>query len=170
MACPPSLVLLVSDVGIYNLADGDYNIGKCSNLIMNKTSFHILRVGLAITFLWIGVLIFKQPEAWGGYLAPLAANLLPVPIEQAMMGTAFVDILIGVFLLIDSFVWIAALVGALHLIAVLVVSGITDITVRDIGILAGMVALMADSLPKTLIDKIQSWTKRGNGSEQTNQS
>jgi hypothetical protein len=33
---------------------------------MIKTSFHILRVGLAITFLWIGVLIFKNPESWGG--------------------------------------------------------------------------------------------------------
>ena len=35
---------------------------------MNRTSFHILRVGLAVTFLWIGILILKNPEAWGGYL------------------------------------------------------------------------------------------------------
>ena len=123
---------------------------------MNKTSFHILRVGLAITFLWIGVLIFKQPEAWGGYLQPWAAGLLPVPIAQAMIGTAFLDIAIGALLLFDSFVWLAALVGAIHLIIVLTVSGITDITVRDIGILSAAVALMADSLPKTFIDKIMS--------------
>ena len=115
---------------------------------MQKTSFHILRVGLAITFLWIGVLILKEPEAWGGYLQPWAAGLLPVPIAQAMIGTAFLDIAIGVLLLFDSFVWLAALVGAIHLMIVLVVSGITDITVRDIGILAAAVALVADSLPK----------------------
>ena len=122
---------------------------------MKKTSFHILRVGLAITFLWIGVLIFKQPEAWGGYLMPWAAGLLPVPIEQAMMGTAVLDVIIGALLLYDFFVWFAALVGVIHLIIVLAVSGITDITVRDIGILAAAIALMADSLPENFINKIR---------------
>ena len=115
---------------------------------MQKTSFHILRVGLAITFLWIGVLILKEPEAWGGYLQPWAAGLLPVPIAQAMIGTAFLDIAIGVLLLFDLLVWLVALVGAIHLMIILVVSGITDITVRDIGILAAAAALVADSLPK----------------------
>ncbi len=115
---------------------------------MSNAAFHILRVGLAITFLWIGVFIFKNPEAWGGYLKPWAAGLLPIPIAQAMIFTAFLDIAIGALLLIGSFVWLAALVGAIHLIIVLTVSGITDITVRDIGILAAVVALMVDSLQK----------------------
>ncbi len=121
---------------------------------MNKTSFHILRVGLAVTFLWIGILIFKQPEAWGGYLAPWAFNLLPVSLPQAMMGTAILDIAIGVLLLFDSLVWLAALIGTIHLIIVLTVSGITDITVRDIGILAATVALMVDSLPEKFITSL----------------
>lgn len=112
---------------------------------MKKTSFHILRVGLGITFVWVGVLIFKEPQAWGGYLQPWAAGLLPIPLEQAMMGTAILDIVIGALFLIDCFTWLAALVGALHLITVLTVSGITDITVRDIGLLAGTVALAVDS-------------------------
>ena len=104
-----------------------------------------MRVGVAVTFLWIGILIFKTPEAWSGYLQPWAARFLPIPIEQAMMGTAILDIIIGFFLLIDSFVWYAALVGAIHLFIVLTVSGITDITVRDIAILAAVIALMVDS-------------------------
>ena len=109
------------------------------------TSFQILRIGLAITFLWIGILIFKNPEAWGGYLQPWAAGLLPIPIAQAMIGTAILDIIIGAFLLFNFLPWLAALVGAIHLIIVLTVSGITDITVRDIGLLAGTLALMTDS-------------------------
>ncbi|OGJ03378.1 hypothetical protein A3G06_01455 [Candidatus Nomurabacteria bacterium RIFCSPLOWO2_12_FULL_46_14] len=115
---------------------------------MSKTSFHILRVGLAITFLWIGVLILKQPEAWGGYLQPWAAGLLPVPIEQAMLGTAILDIVIGVMLLVGWLTWLAALVAGVHILIVLAVSGITDITVRDIGLLAGAIAILADSWPK----------------------
>lgn len=115
---------------------------------MSKISFHILRVGLAVTFLWIGVLIFKQPEAWMGYVTPWAANLLPVPIEQAMRGTAVLDILIGALLLFDFLVWPAALIGSLHLIIVLGVSGITDITVRDIAILAATLAILFETFPR----------------------
>lgn len=120
---------------------------------MNKTSFHIVRVGLAITFLWIGILIMRAPEAWGGYLQPWAAGLLPVPIERAMWGTAFLDIAIGALLLIDWKTWIAALFAALHLIIVLAVSGITDITVRDIGLFAAALAVMVESLPYALKTK-----------------
>ena len=122
---------------------------------MKKTSFHFLRVGLAITFLWIGILILKNPEAWGGYLQPWAAGLLPVPLAQAMLGTAILDIVIGVLLLIDIFTWLAALVGAIHLVIVMAVSGINELTVRDIGLLAGTVALMIDSLPQKVSDKIK---------------
>ncbi len=121
---------------------------------MNKTSFQILRVGLAITFLWIGVLIFKNPEAWGKYLQPWAAGLLPIPLAQVMIGTAILDITIGVLLLVDNLTWLAALFGAIHLVMVLMVSGITDITVRDIGLLVGMLAIMIDSLPQPIIRQI----------------
>jgi uncharacterized membrane protein YphA (DoxX/SURF4 family) len=120
---------------------------------MKKTSFYFLRFGLAITFLWIGVLIFKNPEAWSGYLQPWAAGLVPIPLEQAMIGTAILDILIGFFLLIDVLTWLAALVGAIHLMIVLTVSGITDITVRDIGLLVAVLALMIDSLPQWVLNK-----------------
>ena len=126
---------------------------------MHKSSFHILRVGIAITFLWVGILIFKQPEAWGGYLQPWAAGLLPIPVEQAMIGTAVLDLIIGIFLLFDSFVWVVALVGSIHLIIVLAVSGITDITVRDIGLLTGTVALLIESLPENFISNIINFKK-----------
>lgn len=92
-------------------------------------------------------------------MSPWALELLPIPIKEAMIGTAILDIAIGILLLVDSFVWLAAVVGAIHLIIILAVTGITDITVRDIGILAAMIALMIDSLPKTFIDKIKSWQK-----------
>ena len=121
---------------------------------MKKASFHILRIGLAVTFLWIGVLIFKQPEAWGGYLQPWAAKLLPIPIAQAMVATAILDIGIGVLLLVNRLVWMAALAGAIHLIIVLATSGVTDITVRDVGLLAAALALAVNFLPKSFYDKI----------------
>lgn len=114
---------------------------------MNKAGFHILRVGVAITFLWIGVLIFRDPEAWGSYLQPWATGLLFTPLKEAMIGTAILDIVIGGLLLVDYFAWIAAALASFHLIIVLVTTGITDITVRDIGLLAATLALFVETLP-----------------------
>lgn len=121
---------------------------------MQKTSFHFLRVGLAITFLWIGVLIFRDPEGWGGFLQPWAAGLLPIPLAQVMIGTAILDITIGAFLIFDFLPWLAAGIGALHIMTVLTVSGITDVTVRDIGLLVAAIALMIDSLPEPILERI----------------
>lgn len=131
----------------------------------SAVGFHILRIGLAITFLWIGILILKQPEAWGGYLKPWAAKLLPIPLSQAMLGTAILDISVGFLLLINSFTWLVALIGALHLGVILVTSGITDITVRDIAILAAAVTVTIESLPESLFNRIPLWKKRGNGNK-----
>lgn len=127
---------------------------------MQKTSYHILRVGTAITFLWIGILILQNPEAWGGYIAPWAAQLLPMPIREMMIGTALLDIAIGALLLVGVLVPWAALAGALHLLMVLGVSGITNSTVRDIAILAGTLALFVDTVPEYVKAKLMFWKKR----------
>jgi len=111
-------------------------------------AYHIIRVATAITFLWIGVLIFKEPQFWGGFLQPWAAGILPIPIEQAMIGTAILDIVVGFLLLIDAYVWVGGVIGSFHLIIVLIVSGINGITVRDIGLLGATLALFWEDFPK----------------------
>jgi len=114
------------------------------------TGFHVLRVGIAITFLWIGVLIFREPEIWGLYIQPWAADLLPVSLKEVMIGTAILDVVIGLFLLVDVLVWLAALLGVSHLSIVLITSGINAITVRDLGLLAATLALVAQAWPDSL--------------------
>ncbi|PIS08273.1 hypothetical protein COY43_01625 [Candidatus Berkelbacteria bacterium CG_4_10_14_0_8_um_filter_35_9_33_8] len=73
-----------------------------------------------------------------------------------MIGTAILDITIGAFLLVDFLPWLVALVGAIHLVIVLVVNGITDITVRDIGLLVATLAIVIDSLPQKVLNKTVS--------------
>jgi len=121
---------------------------------MKRISYHISRIGLGITFLWIGVLIFRNPVGWGGYVQPWALSLLPVPLMQVMMATAIFDMTVGILLLLNLLVWIVSFVAALHVISVLVVSGITDITVRDIAILYCAVALFIDTLPEFITNRL----------------
>lgn len=148
------LVRLVSNVDLNRFLYVANNFDNKLNY-MKDTSFHILRVGTAITFLWIGILILKDPEGWGSYISSWAANLLVLPIKETMISTAILDIAIGFFLLLDYFTWIAALAGALHLTIVLTVAGINAITVRDIGLLAATLALFLTSIPQKYLDKLK---------------
>ncbi|KAA0206356.1 DoxX family membrane protein [Candidatus Uhrbacteria bacterium] len=116
-------------------------------------AFHILRVGMAVTFLWVGLLILKSPEAWGGYLQPWAMGLLPVPVGQLMIGTAIFDLAVGFLLLVNVRTWVVSLLAAFHLAVVMIVSGINAVTVRDIGLFAAALALFIEDVPP-------SWQKR----------
>ncbi len=98
-------------------------------------------------FVWIGVMIVRAPVAFGGYMQPWAADLLPVSMERAMLGTGALDIVIGLALLLGWKLWITALVASVHLLLILIVSGVTDITVRDIGLLGGTMALFVADAP-----------------------
>lgn len=133
------------------------SVGSNKNFIRG---YHVLRVGLGITFLWIGILILKSPDTWGGYLQPWAVRLLPISIAQALISTALFDIIVGFLLLVDWWPWLAGLMGAVHLVIVLTVSGITDITIRDIGLLAGCITIMIESLPPALSNKISALYKK----------
>lgn len=123
---------------------------------MTKTASSILRVGLGVTFLWVAVFIFKSPEGWGTFIQPWAARLLFIPIGQLMIGVAVFDAVVGIMLLIDEWVWIFALLGVLHLAVVLTVSGITEVTVRDMGLLTGILALSIETLPPVIAAKVSS--------------
>ena len=108
---------------------------------VTTSAYRILRVGMGITFLWIGILIFRDPIAWGGFIQPWALKLLLVPLRQTMISTAILDMILGVLFLIDRWTWIAAFLASAHLVIILVTSGINEVTVRDIGLLGATIAL-----------------------------
>lgn len=118
---------------------------------MQRFALPILRIGLGITFVWIGVLILQAPLAWGGYLKPWVTSLLPVPLEQAMLSTGALDIVIGALLIVNIFPWIAALAASGHLVIVLLTSGFTAVTVRDVGLLGAALSLLFFNWQKKLV-------------------
>ncbi len=120
----------------------------------SRISFSILRVGLGITFLWIGILILKNPSDWVDYINLWAANLSPISLEKIMIVNAIFNIFIGFLFLIDYLILPVSILASLNLIIILMVSGITEITVRDIAILSGLIALLIENLPLKIKNKI----------------
>ncbi len=127
---------------------------------MVATALTALRIGLGLTFVWLGVLILLDPDKWGLLIQPwVAQHLLPFSVRHTMIDTAVLDVTIGLFLLTGYFVTIVATVGVLHLIVIIATTGFgiqSAVAARDIGLIAGLVALVIIS-PQTRIwlDKIQ---------------
>lgn len=124
-------------------------------MTLKQAARTVLRVGLGITFVWIGVRIFMDPAGWGSLAQPWAVRLLPVPLVVFMQANALFDLLVGAMLLIGLWPWLAGAVGAGHILAVLAATGVTDVTVRDIGLFAACVALALDTIPDRLLAKLK---------------
>jgi uncharacterized membrane protein YkgB len=122
-------------------------------MIIKRSGYHILRVSMAVTFLWISVLIFKSPLFWTGFLPVFVLNASPISAVEIMYIVAVVDAIIGVMFLVDWKVHWAGLFAALHMLGILAVSGIDDITVRDIAIMGAGVALLSETMP----DNWRAW-------------
>lgn len=119
---------------------------------MIPTAFLVIQLGLAFVFLWTGVLIFRDTPSWAGILrGSWVARFLPMPPESAMRGTAVLDMVIGLWLLTGIFLWLSSLLAALHLVSVLLVTGIFAPSYRDVGLLAAALALLIYALPAGVI-------------------
>ena len=116
---------------------------------MGRTETHILRIGLAITFIWIGIYIFRSPESWGALMHPWVRELLPISfLKPIMLGTAILDVIIGGMFLFEGSTRRAASLASGHLVLILMTTGISEITVRNIGLLGATVALMVSVMPE----------------------
>lgn len=108
---------------------------------MKNFSFHILRIGVAITFILIAIFIFQNPIAWGGYIKPWAKEVLIFPVEITMILTAIFDLIVGSFLLFNILLRPVLFFAFFHILIVLFITGINSVTVRDIAILTAIVSL-----------------------------
>lgn len=117
---------------------------------MRTLSLRILRVGLGLVFIGVGFYIFQDPQGWGFMLQPWAAKIIGNSIIPAMLTTAVIDIAIGILLIAGVWVWLAALVGVLQLVVILITVGINSITIRDVGLLFAVFVLMLETLPQRL--------------------
>lgn len=99
----------------------------------------LLRTGLGIVFLWIGLDIFRHPDTWIGFAPAQGAFGLG---QQGLLKAGGVfDVAVGVSLLLGTFPRATALLAALHIAGVLFTQGINAILIRDVGLLGAALGL-----------------------------
>lgn len=103
-------------------------------------SYILLRAGLGIVFLWIGIDMVRHPDTWIGYLP----GTLPFGFSRSLFltGNAILDSIIGIFLLLNFFPRIVAAIAVLHLLGILIVHPIDAVLIRDVGLLGTALALL----------------------------
>ena len=114
-------------------------------IFSTKYSYLVLRFGLAIVFFWFGVDKFLHPDYWLQAWVP--DWVLTMIQSLGVTGTQFIiingifEVLIGLSLVTGVFMRLFSAVGILFLIGITLFLGVTEITVRDIGIVGGLLAI-----------------------------
>lgn len=104
---------------------------------MNRITFLapiIVRIGMALVFLWFGWNQIMNPSLWTGYVPGSVASLLNGNSTLLVLLNGWFEIVAGAALLVGLQVRLVSLLLGLHLIAISSSLGISAIGVRDIGL------------------------------------
>lgn len=104
-----------------------------------------LRLGLAAVFIWFGVDKFLNPQYW--FSAWIPQSVLSMVSKMGISGLDVVyasgvfELLVGASILSNIFIKIFSVLALIFLTAVLFTFGISEVLVRDIGLMGGFLAL-----------------------------
>lgn len=113
-------------------------------LTAKKLTSWLLRIGLAVVFLYAAVSGTLNPREWIGYLPSFAVEHLPA--AQLLKFFSIYELALSVWLLSGFYVRYAALLAAVTLLGIVVTNfSLLAISFRDIGLLFAALALAAHS-------------------------
>jgi len=101
----------------------------------------ILRLGLAIVFLWFGFSQLLDGLNWVSWVPEWAVNLLHLPPAMIVLGNGLFEVIGGTLLALGILVRPVALVLALHLAVITFEIGLNSIGLRDFGLTMATFAL-----------------------------
>ena len=102
----------------------------------------ILRIGLAALFLWFGFSQLIDGLSWVSWVPEWAVNLLHIPPAMIVLLNGAFEVVAGGLLAFNILTRWAALALALHLLILVIDIGLTQIGVRDFGLMMATFALV----------------------------
>ena len=105
-----------------------------------------LRLSLAVVFFWFGIDKFFHPDYWVNAWVPqsvslFAANFNIRPIDIIYISGVF-EVLVGTSLITNIFITIFSSLALLFLGSIMIFNGFSEVLVRDIGLMGGLLSLM----------------------------
>jgi hypothetical protein len=126
-----------------------------------RQAFLLLRTAFTVAPIVFGLDKFTNLLTdWPAYLAPWIDDLVPGTAQQAMYAVGVVEVLAGVVVAVAPRIggWLVAAWLAGIIVNLLTIPGFYDVALRDVGLLAGAVALarLAVAYTPARTDRTQS--------------
>lgn len=129
--------------------------------IMNKLKFFapvVLRIGLALVFLWFGFSQIVDTASWTAYVPDYAMSLSHLSVTTIVHLNGIFEIIFGTLLLLGLFTRFAALLLALHMIDITIIVGLDQTGVRDFAITIATIAAFLHGIDWLSLDR---WRRVG---------
>lgn len=110
-------------------------------MLEEKHSSLILRIGLGMSFLFLGVNKIAKPEIWVGWI-PLQLKPLIPDVNQFLVFNGVMEVVAAFMLIFGIYTKVASVAVSAFLLAILLFFGADDITSRDIGLLAMAITIV----------------------------
>lgn len=121
---------------------------------MKKYAPAVLRIGLALVFLWFGTQQIFNTGMWTRMIPDYALNLTGLSAITLVHINGAFEIVFGICLLLGFFTRIVSFLLMLHIIHIVTVVGWGGTGVRDFGIAIGMVALFMTGTHSFALDNL----------------
>lgn len=107
---------------------------------LEKAGFLVLRIGLALIFIWFGYQQLSHADMWTSYVPAWASGSF-LDAHQLVLMNGLFEIVAAVLLIFGVFVRTVALLLALHLVGIALSIGLNPVGVRDLGLAFATTAL-----------------------------
>jgi len=107
---------------------------------MHRKSYWILRICLAIVFIWFGVDKLLSPNNWFDYV-PTMINDMPFKINTFIILNGMFEVILGLMLLWRRTLYLASGVIVLFIAMITIFLGFDEVIVRNLGLLSVALAL-----------------------------
>jgi uncharacterized membrane protein YphA (DoxX/SURF4 family) len=105
----------------------------------------VLRIGLALVFLWFGYMQLTNTGAWTGLIPTWVTGMSGLEASTLVLFNGSFEIVFGLCLFFGFFTWITSLLLALHMVhiflTILMAQGLNGIAIRDFGLAIAAITL-----------------------------
>jgi uncharacterized membrane protein YphA (DoxX/SURF4 family) len=102
----------------------------------------ILRVGLAIVFLWFGLSEVIHPGMWVSYIPTWLVTLTHLQVTTIVIINGSFEILMALLLAFGIWTRWVALLLLLHMIGIVADVGLSAVGIRDVGLAFGLLSIV----------------------------
>ncbi len=105
-----------------------------------KLASFFLRIGIAFSFIYVGVMAFSNPSSWIGFVPSFIENF--VSKESFLYTHGLFDFLLGLWIISGKKTFHASILASLAMLGIIIFNlNSFDIVFRDISILFAAIAL-----------------------------